>query len=215
MKKNYLVLIRHGESEWNAKNLFTGWVDIDLSSKGKEQAKEAGNLLNERNLKFDYAFTSLLKRAIRTLWIVLDTMDQMWIPVNKSWHLNERHYGALQGQNKKNVEEKYGKEQLLKWRRDFETSPPLASHKDSKIPLGESLKQTQDRVLPFFEKSILPQLKNNKSVLVAAHGNSLRALMKFLENISDANIFSLNVPTGVPFIYYYDSSTGEFIKEEN
>ena len=215
MKKNYLVLIRHGESEWNAKNLFTGWTDIDLSLKGKGQAKEAGELLNEKKLKFDYAFTSLLKRAIRTLWIVLDAMDQMWIPVNKSWNLNERHYGALQGQNKENVEKKYGKEQLMKWRRDFETSPPLASHKDSKTPLGESLKQTQDRVLPFFEKTILPQIKNNKSVLVVAHGNSLRSLMKFLENISDANIFSVDVPTGLPFIYYYDSSTGEFIKEEN
>ena len=213
MKKNHLVLIRHGESEWNAKNLFTGWVDIDLTLKGKKQAKEAGKLLNNKNLKFDYAFTSLLKRAIRTLWITLDEMDQMWIPVTKSWHLNERHYGDLQGQNKKDVEEKYGTEQVMKWRRDFETSPPPDSHKNPKIPVGESLKQTQERVLPFFEESILPYFKDNKSILIVAHGNSLRALIKSLENISDKDIYSINAPTGQPFIYHYDSQTGEFLKE--
>lgn len=217
MSKNYLVLVRHGQSEWNAKNLFTGWVDIDLSPVGKDQAKKAGQLLKSKEIKFDYAFTSVLKRAIRTLWIILDEMDRMWIPVTKSWHLNERHYGALQGQNKKDVEEKYGTEQFMKWRRDFKTSPPLISkaEKNSKVCLGESLKQTQDRVLPFFKKSILPQIKNNKSVLITAHGNSLRALVKFLENISDTNISTLNIETGVPFIYSYDPESKEFIKENN
>ena len=214
MEKNYLTLVRHGQSEWNAQNKFTGWVDIDLNPVGKTEAKEAAELLKKKNLKFDYAFTSVLKRAIRTLWIILDEMDQMWIPVTKSWHLNERHYGALQGQNKKNVEEKYGKEQLMNWRRDFKMAPPLAqSCKDSQTPLGESLEQTQERVLPFFKKSIFPQIKNNKSILVAAHGNSLRALIKFLEGISDQDIFSLDVPTGTPFIYSYNSTSQKLIKE--
>ena len=212
-KKTHLVLIRHGQSQWNQKNLFTGWTDIDLSQKGKEEAKKAGLFLKEKGLTFDYAFTSVLKRAIRTLWIILDEMDLMWIPVTKSWKLNERHYGALQGKNKKLIMEEYGEDQLQKWRRDFSTKPPLLEnnqaphlkiYKNLTPPYGESLKDTQERLLPFWRQTIQPRLQEGNSVLIAAHGNSLRALVKHLESISDNEITQLNIPTGKPIIYSID-----------
>ena len=214
MSKTNLVLIRHGQSQWNQKNLFTGWTDIDLSQKGQEEAKKAGLLLKEKGLTFDCAFTSVLKRAIRTLWIILDEMDLMWIPVIKTWRLNERHYGALQGKNKNHIMKQYGKDQLQKWRRNFSTKPPLLEgkqvfhpkiDKNLTLPRGESLKDTQNRLLPFWKQTILPMIQEKKSVLIVAHGNSLRALIKHLENISDSEIPSLNIPTGKPIIYSLNS----------
>ena len=214
MSKTHLVLIRHGQSQWNQKNLFTGWTDIDLNQKGQEEAQKAGLLLKEKGLTFDCAFTSVLKRAIRTLWIILDEMDLMWIPVIKTWRLNERHYGALQGKNKNHIMEQYGKDQLQKWRRDFSIKPPLLEgkqvfhpkiDKNLTLPRGESLKDTQNRLLPFWKQTILPMIQEKKSVLIVAHGNSLRALIKHLENISDSKIPSLNIPTGKPIIYSLDS----------
>ena len=208
-----LVLIRHGQSEWNQKNLFTGWVDVDLSEKGKEEAQRAGQLLKDHKLQFDKAFCSFLKRAIRTLWIVLDELDQMWIPVEKSWQLNERHYGGLTGRNKKELVQKYGEKQVQLWRRDYQTRPPdmvelsallkqkLSRSGLSQIPAGESLSQTQDRVLPFWKSHIVPALKEGKTVLVVAHGNSLRALIKHIENMNQQEVAQLEIPTGVPIAY--------------
>ena len=214
-----LVLIRHGESEWNKENRFTGWKDVDLSDKGKEEAHAAGKLLRSQGFVFDQAYTSVLKRAIRTLWIILDEMDLMWIPETKSWLLNERHYGALQGLNKAEMAAQYGEEQVLKWRRSFDIPPePLeatderylgedprySSIEPGKFPKTECLKDTVARVVPYFESEILPQIKSGKRLLVAAHGNSLRALVKYLDEVSDADIVNLNIPTGVPLVYELD-----------
>ena len=209
-----LVLLRHGQSEWNRQNLFTGWVDVDLSKKGKEEAQKAGQFFKKNQISFDMAFCSFLKRAIRTLWIVLDEMDRMWIPVIKSWHLNERHYGGLTGLNKKELIQKYGEDQVHLWRRDYQTKPPdrmelsaLLRQKLSfgsglaQIPAGESLSQTQERVLPFWESDIRPALDKGKKVLVTAHGNSLRALIKHIENISDKDITQREIPTAFPLAY--------------
>lgn len=211
MPASHLVLVRHGQSLWNEKNLFTGWEDIDLSPKGREQARETGAELKKRGLSFDCAYTSVLKRAIRTLWLLLEEMDLMWIPVTKSWKLNERYYGALQGMNKKEAMQKYGEAQVMEWRRGFTSSPPPAIpyKKEMKNMLrarlpasgSESLKDTQVRALSFWNECIVPQIKQNQSVLVSAHGNSLRALIKHLEGISDKDIFHLNIKTGEPVIY--------------
>lgn len=214
-----IVLIRHGESEWNKENRFTGWKDVDLSEKGNAEAHAAGKLLKDEGFTFDEAYTSVLKRAIRTLWIALDEMDLMWIPVTKSWLLNERHYGALQGLNKAETAAQYGEEQVLKWRRSFDIPPDPLEASDprylgqdpryssidaAKFPKAECLKDTVERVVPYFEKEILPKVKQGRKLLVAAHGNSLRALVKYLDNISDADIVSLNIPTGVPLVYELD-----------
>ena len=211
-----LVLIRHGESEWNLENRFTGWKDVDLSPKGIEEAKSAGKILKEMNLVFDVAYTSYLKRAIKTLNIVLEEMDELYIPVYKSWRLNERHYGALQGLNKAETAKKYGDEQVHIWRRSFDVAPPsidknseyypksdrrYANLADSDIPLGESLKDTIARVLPYWHSDISKSLQEGKNVIVAAHGNSLRALIKYLLNISNEDILNLNLTTGKPLIF--------------
>ena len=214
-----LVLIRHGESEWNLENRFTGWKDVDLSPKGIEEAKSAGKILKEMNLVFDVAYTSYLKRAIKTLNIVLEEMDELYIPVYKSWRLNERHYGALQGLNKAETAKKYGDEQVHIWRRSFDIVPPsidknseyypksdrrYADLADSDIPLGESLKDTIARVLPYWHSDISKSLQEGKNVIVAAHGNSLRALIKYLLNISNEDILNLNLVTGKPMIFEID-----------
>ena len=212
MSSNHLVLIRHGQSEWNKQNLFTGWVDVDLSKKGKEEAQAAGLALKKRQISFDYAFSSALKRAIHTMEIVLKQMNLKSIPTQKVWQLNERHYGFLQGKNKQDIINKYGADQVQKWRRDFTTAPPPLKQNQTfrnnklyktlqKIPVGESLKDTQKRVLPFWETHIRPQIQNEKSVLITAHGNSLRALIKELEHISDEGISSVEIKTGKPLIY--------------
>lgn len=214
-----VVLIRHGESVWNKLNLFTGWTDVDLSEKGLQEALEGGKVLKEEGFTFDIAYTSVLKRAIKTLNIVLDQMDLDWIPVVKNWRLNERHYGALQGLNKAETAEKYGKEQVLEWRRSFDTPPPSLEETDDRypgkdpryadltkdeLPLTESLKLTIDRFLPYWHETIAPTIKSGKKVVVAAHGNSLRALVKYLDNISEEEIVGLNIPTGVPLVYELD-----------
>ncbi|MBW8878399.1 MAG: 2,3-diphosphoglycerate-dependent phosphoglycerate mutase [Acidobacteria bacterium] len=214
-----LVLLRHGESTWNVENRFTGWTDVDLSPKGIEEAHEGGRLLREGGYTFDVAYTSLLKRAIRTLWITLDEMDLMWIPVHRSWRLNERHYGALQGLNKAETAAKYGDAQVLVWRRSYsEPPPPLTSDdprypgrdrryaglKPEEIPLAESLKDTVARFLPYWHQTIVPDLQAGKRVLIAAHGNSLRALVKHLDDISEEKIVGLNIPTGIPLVYELD-----------
>lgn len=211
-----LVLIRHGESQWNKENRFTGWKDVDLTDKGREEAAAAGKLLKDGGYVFDEAYTSVLKRAIRTLWIVLDQMDLMWIPVTKSWLLNERHYGALQGLNKAETAAQYGEEQVLKWRRSFDLRPdPLEPTDDrylgkdpryckidpEKFPKAECLKDTVERVVPYLESEILPEVKQGKRLIVAAHGNSLRAMVKYLDGISDEDIVGLNIPTGIPLVY--------------
>ena len=216
-----LVLIRHGESEWNKANLFTGWTDVDLSEKGINEAKDGGKLLKEEGYTFDIAFTSVLKRAIRTLNLALDEMDLMWIPVVKSWRLNERHYGALQGLNKAETAEKYGDEQVLIWRRSYDVPPPALKEDDERypgnepkysnldkrtLPFNECLKDTVERFLPYWHDQIAPAIKEGKKVLVAAHGNSLRALVKFLDNISDEEIVKLNIPTGIPLVYELDEN---------
>lgn len=221
---NYLVLIRHGQSEWNKKNLFAGWTDVELSEKGKEEAIQAGLELKKRKMTFDCVFSSALKRAIHTMEIVLKQINLNAIPSTKAWQLNERHYGALQGQNRKDVIDKYGSEQVRKWRRDFTTAPPPLKQKQAlkntklykelkQIPNGESLKDTQKRVLPFWKQQIFPQIQNEKSVLIVAHGNSLRALIKHLENISDEEISSVEVKTGKPIIYKIDK-TGKILSKE-
>lgn len=211
-----LVLIRHGESVWNKENRFTGWTDVDLSDKGKQEAKEGGQLLKQEGYEFDVAFTSVLKRAIRTLWIVLDEMDLMWIPVDRSWRLNERHYGALQGLNKSEMAAKYGEEQVHIWRRSYSICPPALNKDDERfpgsdpryknlnakdLPLTESLELTVKRFLPYWKDTIAPAIKEGKRVLIAAHGNSLRALVKHLDQISDEEIVSRNIPTGAPLVY--------------
>lgn len=216
-----LVLTRHGESQWNLENKFTGWVDVDITEKGKSEAQKAGEILKDLNIIFDVAYTSFQKRAIKTLNIVLEEMDQLWIPVLKSWRLNERHYGALQGLNKKETAEKYGDEQVLLWRRSFDITPPLVDENSvyypgnelrysiipkNEIPRGESLKLTIDRVLPYWKKVISNDIKEGKNVLISAHGNSLRALIKYLLNISDEQILKLNIPTGKPLVFDIDEN---------
>jgi 2,3-bisphosphoglycerate-dependent phosphoglycerate mutase len=214
-----LVLIRHGESEWNKLNLFTGWTDVELSAKGVEEAKNGGKLLAQGGYHFDVCYTSFLKRAIHTAWYVLDGVDEDYIPVIKDWHLNERHYGALQGLNKAETAEKYGAEQVHQWRRSFDIAPPALDPSDKRnpanqaqyatvdpklLPLHESLKDTIARVVPYYNEVIVPEIKAGKKVLIAAHGNSLRALVKYLDNISDDAIAGLNIPTGVPLVYELD-----------
>src|SRR5271165_1021510 len=216
-----IVLLRHGESIWNKENLFTGWTDVDLSEQGKAEAKRAGELLKAEGFTFDMAFTSVLKRAIRTLWIALDELDLMWIPVIHSWRLNERHYGALQGLNKAQTAAKYGDEQVHVWRRSYDTSPPPLEETDprypgadpryrglrkAELPLTECLKDTVARFLPYWQETIVPAIQSGKRVLIAAHGNSLRALVKYLDHISDQEIVSLNIPTGVPLVYELDAA---------
>ncbi|EAC2511389.1 2,3-diphosphoglycerate-dependent phosphoglycerate mutase [Listeria monocytogenes] len=211
-----LVLIRHGQSEWNKLNLFTGWHDVDLSQEGVVEAMTAGKRIKEAGLEFDVAFTSVLTRAIKTLNYVLEESDQMWVPVHKSWRLNERHYGALQGLNKQETTEKYGADQVQKWRRSYDTLPPLLEENDERqakndrryqlldthaIPSGENLKVTLERVIPYWMDTIAPEIKEGRRVVIAAHGNSLRALVKFLEGISDDEIMDLEIPTGVPLVY--------------
>lgn len=216
-----VVLVRHGESVWNKENLFTGWTDVDLSDKGRQEAKEGGQVLAKEGYKFDMAFTSVLKRAIRTLWIVLDEMDLMWIPVVRNWRLNERHYGALQGLNKAETAKKYGDDQVKIWRRSYSTPPPALELSDKRhpshdprykgvdpkdLPAAEALKNTVERFVPYWEKEIVPQIRAGKRVLIAAHGNSLRALVQHLDKMSEAEIMELNIPTGVPLVYELDES---------
>jgi len=211
-----LVLLRHGESTWNKENRFTGWTDVDLSDRGREEARAAGRLLREGGYVFDMAFTSVLKRAIRTLWIALDELDLMWIPVTKSWRLNERHYGALQGLNKAETAAKHGDAQIKIWRRSYDIPPPALTIDDERypsrdpryrgldatqLPLTESLKDTVDRFLPYWHESIAPAIRSGKRVIIAAHGNSLRALVKYLDGVSEAEIVELNIPTGIPLVY--------------
>ena len=214
-----LVLLRHGESEWNKLNLFTGWTDVDLSEKGREEAANAGKILLQEGFDFDICYTSYLKRAIHTLNITLDEMDRAWLPVIKSWKLNERHYGALQGLNKSETAEKYGEEQVKIWRRSFDVTPPELDSNDDRsalkqpmyrnvdpslLPACESLKTTIDRVVPFFESEIKPKMKEGKRVLIAAHGNSLRALVKYFDGLSSDEIVGINIPTAVPLVYEFD-----------
>jgi 2,3-bisphosphoglycerate-dependent phosphoglycerate mutase len=216
-----LVLIRHGESEWNKENRFTGWKDVDLSEKGRQEAQAAGKLLKAEGFAFDEAYTSVLKRAIRTLWIILDEMDLMWIPETKSWLLNERHYGNLQGLNKAETAAKYGDEQVLLWRRSYNTPPPAMETTDERYegkkacyiglgtgeyPQTECLEDTVARVVPYFENEIAPHIQKGKQIIVAAHGNSLRALVKYLDNIPDEEIVQLNIPTGIPLVYELDTN---------
>jgi len=218
MKK--VVLIRHGESQWNKENRFTGWSDVDLSEKGIMEAKEAGKTLKNEGYTFDVAYTSVLKRAIKTLYYVLDEMDLLWIPVYKSYRLNERHYGALQGLNKSETAAKYGEDQVKIWRRSYDVLPMPLTEDDERhpkldprykdvpkelLPLAESLKTTIDRVVPYWNDEIVPQIKDGKRVLIAAHGNSLRALVKYIDNISDEDIVELNIPTGIPLVYEFDN----------
>lgn len=215
-----VVLLRHGESTWNKENKFTGWTDVDLSEKGITEATQAGKLLKEQGYTFDIAYTSVLKRAIRTLWLTLDQMDLMWIPVIRNWRLNERHYGTLQGLNKAETAAKYGEEQVLVWRRSYDIPPPKLKKSDERypgndpkyvdvakknIPLTECLKDTVERFLPYWHKTIAPQIKSGKKVLIAAHGNSLRALVKYLDNTSDQEIVNLNIPTAIPLVYELDA----------
>lgn len=215
-----IVLLRHGESTWNKENKFTGWTDVDLSEKGIEEAKKAGQLLKKEGFTFDIAFNSVLKRATRTLWIVLDEMDLMWIPIQNSWRLNERHYGALQGLNKSEIAKKYGEQQVLTWRRSYDIRPPALSKtderypgndprykdlKEEEIPLTECLKDTVARFLPYWHETIAPVVKSGKRVLISAHGNSLRALVKYLDKVSDEAIVQLNIPTGIPLVYELDN----------
>jgi 2,3-bisphosphoglycerate-dependent phosphoglycerate mutase len=214
-----IVLLRHGESVWNKENKFAGWTDVGLSEKGIEEAKESGRSLKKEGYVFDVAFTSVLSRAIKTLWLVLEEMDLMWIPVHHTWRLNERHYGALQGLNKAETAEKYGMEQTQIWRRSYDTPPPALTRDDPRwpgndpryadlkpeeIPLTECLKDTVARFLPYWHQTIVPAIKSGKRVLIAAHGNSLRALIKYLDQISDEQIVSMNIPTGIPLVYELD-----------
>jgi len=216
-----VVLLRHGESEWNKQNRFTGWTDVDLSEKGIIEATDAGKTLLAEGFTFDIAYTSVLKRAIRTLWITMDEMDLMWIPVIRDWRLNERHYGALQGLNKAETAEKFGEEQVKIWRRSYDTPPPALDPDDERypgkdrryagltkeqLPLTECLKDTVARFLPLWHEQIAPTIKEGKQVLIAAHGNSLRALVKYLDDISDQDIVGLNIPTGMPLVYELDEN---------
>jgi 2,3-bisphosphoglycerate-dependent phosphoglycerate mutase len=214
-----LVLLRHGESAWNKENRFTGWTDVDLSEKGLEEAHKAAQLLQKEGFTFDAAYTSVLKRAIRTLWIVLDEMDLMWIPVERSWRLNERHYGALQGLNKAETAAKFGEQQVFIWRRSYDVPPPVLNVEDKRfpgherryaglkpqeLPLTESLKDTVARFMPYWHETLAPAIKTGKRLIIAAHGNSLRALVKYLDKIADSEIAELNIPTGVPLVYELD-----------
>jgi 2,3-bisphosphoglycerate-dependent phosphoglycerate mutase len=216
-----LVLIRHGQSEWNKENRFTGWKDVDLSEQGRQEAHAAGKLLKAEGFTFDEAYTSVLKRAIRTLWIILDEMDLMWIPETKSWLLNERHYGALQGLNKAETAAQYGEEQVLIWRRSYDVLPSLLDEKDERwhgsdpryagidpktFPRAEALKETVARVVPYYQEQIAPRIKLGKRIIIAAHGNSLRALVKYLDTISDEEIVHRNIPTGIPLVYELDEN---------
>jgi 2,3-bisphosphoglycerate-dependent phosphoglycerate mutase len=216
-----LVLIRHGESTWNLENRFTGWTDVDLTPTGVEQAKQAGRLLKEAGLDFDITYTSMLKRAVWTLWHCLDQMDRTWLPVVHSWRLNERHYGSLQGLNKADIAKQYGDEQLLVWRRSYDTPPPAMEPTDVRsersdiryakmnpqdIPLTECLKDTVERVMPFWNDSVAPAIKLGKRVVIAAHGNSIRALVKYLDNIGDNDIVGVNIPNGIPLVYELDAN---------
>jgi 2,3-bisphosphoglycerate-dependent phosphoglycerate mutase len=210
-----LVLLRHGESIWNQENRFTGWIDVDLSAKGRQEAREAGRLLQAEGLTFDRAYTSVLKRAVRTLWTVLEEMDLMWMPVKKTWRLNERHYGALQGLNKTETAQKYGEEQVKIWRRSFDVPPPPMDdatfrkqcqepryRKSAKyIPRNEALKQTMERFLPLWERILAPKIKAGENLLIVAHGNSIRALIQMLENYPKEELMELNIPTGIPLVY--------------
>jgi len=211
-----LVLLRHGESTWNRENRFTGWTDVDLTEKGREEAREAGRLMAAEKFEFDVAYTSVLKRAIRTLWIARDEMDLLWIPVHKSWRLNERHYGALQGLNKAETAAQYGEAQVKIWRRSYDIPPPPLTPDDprhpsrdrrysglssAELPLAESLKDTVARFLPYWHETIAPDIRAGRKVLIAAHGNSLRALVKYLDNVPDEEIVELNIPTGIPLVY--------------
>lgn len=217
----HLILLRHGESEWNKENRFTGWTDVDLNEKGVREAKEAGRILREEGFGFDVAYTSLLKRAIRTLWLVLDEMDLMWIPVHRSWRLNERHYGALQGLNKAETAQKFGEEQVMLWRRSFDVPPPPLDVSDqrhpgkdpryatllpSELPATECLKDVVHRFLPYWHETISPMIRSNKRVIIVAHGNSLRALVKYLDDMSENDIIKLNIPTGIPLVYDLDDA---------
>ncbi len=214
-----LVLIRHGQSTWNLDNRFTGWTDVDLSDQGRNEAQEAGKVLREEGFEFDLVYTSVLKRAIRTMWIVLDELDQMWLPIVRNWRLNERHYGALQGLNKSETAAKHGEEQVKIWRRSYDIPPPPLEADDSRnaardrryadlapeeIPLTESLKETVARFVPYWEEVISPQVRSGKRVLIVAHGNSLRALVKYLDDVSEGDIIGLNIPTGIPLVYDLD-----------
>ncbi len=217
-----LVLVRHGESEWNKANLFTGWTDVNLSEKGQQEAKEGGRLLKEAGFDFDLCYTSYLKRAINTLQFILKEMDREWLPVTKSWKLNERHYGALQGLNKSETAEKYGEDQVKIWRRSFDITPPPLEENDERnprrqdqyrnendksvLPLTESLKTTIERAVPYFEEEIKKQMQAGKRVLIAAHGNSLRALVKYFDKLNEDEIMEVNIPTGVPLVYEFDEN---------
>jgi 2,3-bisphosphoglycerate-dependent phosphoglycerate mutase len=215
-----VVLLRHGESQWNKENRFTGWTDVDLTEKGIAEARKAGKVLKENGFEFDYAFVSVLKRALRTLWLTLEEMDQLWIPWEKSWRLNERHYGGLQGLNKAETAAKHGEEQVLIWRRSYDIPPPPLEETDDRypgklriyhdvpendLPLTESLKDTVARFLPYWHDAIAPVIKSGKRVIIAAHGNSLRALVKYLDNMSEEEILKLNIPTGMPLVYELDN----------
>jgi 2,3-bisphosphoglycerate-dependent phosphoglycerate mutase len=217
-----LVLLRHGQSAWNLENRFTGWTDVDLTDQGRTEADEGGRLLEEAGYVFDVAYTSLLKRAIRTLWIALDRMDLMWVPVHNTWRLNERHYGALQGLNKAETAAKFGDEQVHIWRRSFDVPPPVLTPDDERfpgrdpryasldpkdLPLTESLKDTIARFLPYWEDTIAPEIRAGRRVIIAAHGNSLRALVKHLDQVSEKDILELNIPTGIPLVYELDEAT--------
>ncbi len=216
-----LVLLRHGESTWNKENRFTGWTDVDLSQRGIEEARTAGDLLKKEGYTFDIAYNSVLKRAIRTLWLVLDEMDLLWLPIIKSWRLNERHYGALQGLNKAETAAKYGDYQVKVWRRSYDTPPPALEKNDerypgndsrysglseSELPLTECLKDTVARFMPLWHESIAPDIKSGKRVIIAAHGNSLRALVMYLDGVSEEDIVNLNIPTGIPLVYELDDN---------
>ncbi|VFP88809.1 2,3-bisphosphoglycerate-dependent phosphoglycerate mutase (plasmid) [Candidatus Erwinia haradaeae] len=214
-----LVLIRHGESQWNKQNRFTGWYDVDLTEKGQREAKDAGKLLKSKGFTFDLAYTSLLKRAIHTIWSILDEVDQAWLPIEKTWRLNERHYGALQGMDKTTSAIKYGNVQVQKWRRSLTAIPPSLDRIDrrfpghdqrysslthAQLPIAESLEMTMHRVLPYWNESIVPQIKNGRRIIIAAHGNSLRALITYLDNISEEEILKLNIPTAIPLVYEFN-----------
>lgn len=214
-----LILLRHGQSEWNLKNLFTGWVDVDLTDQGRAEAAEAARLIAAAGLDFDLAFTSTLKRAIRTLWIVMDSMDRMWVPVQRAWELNERHYGALQGLDKAETVRRHGEEQVLIWRRSYDVPPPPLADDDprhprfepryahvdpARLPAAESLKDTLARVQPYWEAEIAPAIRAGRKVIIAAHGNSLRALVKMLDGLTEEQILKVNIPTGIPLVYELD-----------
>lgn len=223
-----LVLLRHGESTWNKENRFTGWTDVELSPKGIEEAKEAGKTLRENGFHFDIAFTSYLRRAIKTLWLALEEMDQMWIPVEKTWRLNEKHYGTLQGLNKADTAKKYGDEKVLMWRRSYDIPPEALAETDPRHPIHEekykalttaerpateALKDTIDRLIPYWENEIKPALQKYDTVLVAAHGNSLRGIVKYLKNMSEPEIIAFNIPTGIPYVFEFDEKMN-LVKDE-